>query len=194
MCIVRKYVSIVITILLLMVMLVPSAIAEVDWSAMSDEEIRSEIQAGQKELMSRDSNEFKIGEPVIIRNKYGSYYFTLVGAHTTETDSYLKKDKGEDAVVVCVQAVCENIDCNTYSNNYISNYYIQSEDIRVADQERFSLEILDYTGVDDGRYEVCAHTSAGEKRRISLTYFAYSDTTSIIVSIPGYGSVEIPLI
>ena len=166
------------------------ALASIDWTSMSEEEIRTELQAGQNELLSRSGEQFEVGSPYILHTNRGSFIFTLDNVGIVEADSYLHREYGDDIVVICIRGVCENVDYKSYSSEYISNYNIQ-ELLKVVDQDGFSFEVLDYTGVDDGRYQVCAHTSIGEKRRISLTYIGYTDTSAVTVSIPNKpGSAE----
>ena len=185
--------SFILVFLLVMSVIVPTALAEVNWSTMTDEEIRKELQEGQKELLLRRSSMFTAHTSAAIKTEKGNYLFTLENAHTTAATQYLINQKGDDVIVVCIEGICENIDYKTSLRESVSNYDIQKW-LQVTDQNGFSLEILDYTGIDDGRYEVCAETNVGEKKRICLTYYAYMDTTSVIISIPGFaGNVEMHL-
>lgn len=171
------------------------ALAEINWAEMTDEEIEKEIALAKEELMSRHEDAFELGVPILIKNKYGSYLFTLDGAHILgEKWEKTAKEKSDDCVMISIQGVCENIDCRWLGDHdYIPNYQIQL-DIHVADQDGFSLEMYDISGGDDGKYEVGANTDVGEMKRVSLIYFAYLDNTSISVSIPDYdGSVELEL-
>lgn len=169
-------------------------LADINWAEMSNEEIEMELAAGKQELLSRKQSEFELGVPIFIENKYGSYLFTLHGAHILgEHWEKPAKEKGDDCIMISVQGVCENIDCRWLGDEYVPNYQLQL-DIRVTDQDGFSLEPYDISGGDDGRYEVGAETGVGEMKRVSLIYYAYSDNTSIHIAIPGYeGSIELEL-
>ena len=164
-----------------------------------------------KEAASGSENAFAMNVPVLIKNEYGSYRFTLEGAHilSGEWEQIAQMYHTDDCMIISVQGVCDNIDCKWLNDrDYIPNVQIQ-KDIKVTDQEEFSLESFGFTmedfgmpreafslmgGFRDGRYEVFAETAPGQKKRVSLIYFAFKENTSVIVSVPGYdGSVEIEL-
>ena len=148
------------------------------------------------ELLNRREGVLRIGEPIMVSNKYGEYYFTIDNAHVLSGDSWMKRsqERGEDSVCISIQGVIENTSCDWFGEyGYIPNYQIQL-DMLVTDQDGFGLEIIDTSSGDDGRYEVGAHTSVGEKKRVSLIYYAFTDTESITVSFKGLeGLVTIPL-
>ena len=165
----------------------------------------------KQEALSGGENDFAMNAPMLIKNEYGSYRFTLEGAHilSGEWEQIAQMYHTDDCMIISVQGVCDNIDCKWLNNrDYIPNVQIQ-KDIKVTDQEDFSLESFGLTmedfgmpreafslmgGFRDGRYEVFAETAPGQKKRVSLIYFAFKENTSVIVSVPGYdGSVEIEL-
>ena len=183
---IRKCFVLILAVILALSGTIQPALAGFDWASMSDEEIRMELLAGQNELLSRNEEMFAPGSPCVLNTDSGSFIFTLDDVRRVEADDYLRSAYGDDVVVFCVRGICENIN---YSD-YVANYEIQQL-LKVVDQDGFSFRILDYTGVNDGRYEVCAHTSVGEKRRVSLTYIGYADTTCVTVTMPGAsGGVE----
>ena len=183
---IRKCFVLVLAVILALFGTIQPALAGFDWASMSEEEIRTELLAGQNELLSRNEQVFAPGSPCVLNTDSGSFIFTLDDVRRVEADDYLRSAYGNDVVVFCVRAVCENI---SYSD-YVANYEIQQL-LKVVDQDGFSFLILNYTGISDGRYEVGAHTGVGEKRRVSLTYIGYTDTTCITVTMPGAsGSVE----
>lgn len=180
---------------LLLCLLASQALAEINWADMPNEDIERELQIGRKELLSRGGDVFELRKPILIEDKYGTYLFTLDGAHIVEGSIWEKmaNKKSADCVMISLQGVCENIDCNWCGDTYVPVYQIQ-KDIVVADQEGFSLEVLDISSGEDGRYEVGAHTDVGTKKRVSMIFYAFTDTTSILVSIPGHdGIVEVKI-
>ncbi len=155
-------------------------------------DIRDEIYA---ELVSRREGILRIGEPVLISTEDGEYYFTIDNAHFLPSDDWMRwaEGRGEDSIMMSVQGVIENISCDDSGKGGIFNLYIE-KGMLVEDQDGFVLEILNVSGGDDGRYQVGAKTSVGEKRRVSLVYYAFTDTESVTVSFKGMeGAVTIPL-
>ena len=190
------------TLVLALVLVSSVAFAEIDWSKMSSEEIQAEIQAAQAELASRNSEALELGKTITIQSKYGTYIFTIDGAHLLTSDYWIETAKErwseeenyDGMVYVAIQGVVVNVDYEAFENrNYLPSYMIQM-DMTVTDQDGFALEMDDGVSGGDGRYDIWSTTSPGEKRRVSLLFFAFTDTTSVTISFKGYdGSVTIPL-
>ncbi len=192
----KRFMALILMCGLLLCLFASQAMAEINWAAMSNEDIEKELQAGKKELLSRGGDVFELGKPILIEDKHGTYLFTLDGAHIIEGSKWEKaaNKKSADCVMISLQGVCENIDCNWWGDyGYVPAYQIQ-QDIVVADPEGFSLEVYDASNGEDGRYEVGAHIDVGTKKRVSMIFYAFTDTTSVFVSIPGHdGIVEIKI-
>ena len=173
------------------------ALAEIDWASMTDEEIIAELEAGEAELARRTNSLLELGKPITIVNEYGSYVFTVENAHMLNNDYWNYKlevnhRKNDETVALSVQGVVENIDCRWLNDyDYIPNYQIQ-KDMIVTDHD--GLESYNASNGEDGRYEVGAETSPGEKKRVSLIYLVNINTSEVSVSFKGYeGTITIPL-
>lgn len=174
---------------ILSIIVAASALADINWKEMSDEEVVKEINAGLVEYLRRGENKFELGQPVLIQTEDGSYTLTIDGAHILHSTllDRLASEKGSDCVVISVQGVCDNIDWLPYKSlnyDYTDTYQIQKA--IVVMQDGFALEILGLSGaVEDGMYEVGAEIKAGVKKRISMLYYALKDAGPIGVVVPG---------
>lgn len=195
----RSILALGLALFLIIVQTTSIAMANIDWTKMTDEEIMAEIDAGKAELNRRNHSVLELGQPITISNKYGSYVFTVENAHMLNNDYWNHKlevnnRKNKDTVALSIQGEIENIDCHWLGDfNYIPNYQIQ-EDMVVKDQDGYSIEVYDASNGEDGRYEVGAETSPGEKKRVSLIFLVGINTSEISISFKGYdGTITIPV-
>ncbi len=136
-----------------------------------------------------------LGEPIEITTKDGTFKIAIESAHflTDEKWMTLAKQRGDNCIFISVHGVIENINYKDSVGDYLRTYFVQ-QNLIVADQDGFGLESSGWSGPSDGLYEVSADTLVGEKKRVSMVYYANVGIESVTISIPGYeGTITLPI-
>lgn len=116
---------------------------------------------------ARSDSEYGFGVRHKIETDDGVFYITIEDVRVLYGDwSLIAKNKSKDTVFISVHAIVENESVKNLTSSEVAKC------MDIIDEDGFSLEFYNVSGMEDGKYEVCPDIKAGAKKRGSYPYYA----------------------